>query len=744
MKKLISCIVVITLLLSFITPTIVKAENILEETNKQIDNAKTEEKEEIEEKSSEAEKEEDEQVKESEDEIIEENNKENNEVQKDKNEKEEIKDETENKVEEVEKQPENQILEQKAQLAVKYRAHVQDIGWQEYVQNGKEAGTTGKNLKVEALNIELINNEQNINIKYESYIQGSGWQKIASNGEQTGTTGKNLRMEAIKIWLENTEEYSIMYRAHVQDIGWQDWVYDGDIAGRLCDGLKIEAMQIQIVPKHQNTEMTVNYSSHVQDIGWQSEKQQYDISGTIGKNLKIEAMKISLKNAPKGVSIKYKACVEKSGWQSWVTDGEEAGTTGKNLRMYGIRIMLEGTDEYSIQYRAHVQDLGWQPWVENGAIAGKISYNLKIEAIQIRIVKKHNNNSKDLGVEYYTYIEGVSSNEDKIETSGQISGTTGQNRRIEGMNIELVNAPEGAHIKYQAHVQDYGWMDWVQDGQLAGVLNRGLKIEAVRIKLEGLEGYTVQYKAHVQDIGWTDWYIDGESAGTTGRNLKIEALQIKIVPEYKRYYKGIDVSYHQGTIDFDALAKSKEIDYIIPRIGWYKESQKVLVVDAQFERNYKEARAKKIPVGAYIYSYATSVAEAQREADAVVEYLQKTNQKKFELPIFYDIEHSSQQSLGKQVTAQMAITFCETLKKAGYSVGVYSYEYFFKDSLDLTMLPEDYSIWIANYNYSKSGNMPEDIYKFSKNNDIWQYTSEGKVTGISGFVDRSVSYTKYF
>ena len=63
MKKVISCIVVITLLLSFITPTIVKAENILEETNKQIDNAKTEEKEEIEEKSSEAEKEEDEQVK---------------------------------------------------------------------------------------------------------------------------------------------------------------------------------------------------------------------------------------------------------------------------------------------------------------------------------------------------------------------------------------------------------------------------------------------------------------------------------------------------------------------------------------------------------------------------------------------------------------------------------------------------------------------------------------------------------
>ena len=64
-------------------------------------------------------------------------------------------------------------------------------------------------------------------------------------------------------------------------------------------------------------------------------------------------------------------------------------------------------------------------------------------------------------------------------------------------------------------------MDWVKDGQIAGVMNKGLKIEAIKVELEGLDNYTVEYKAHVQDYGWTDWYIDGETAGTTGKNKKI-------------------------------------------------------------------------------------------------------------------------------------------------------------------------------------------------------------------------------
>ena len=84
--------------------------------------------------------------------------------------------------------------------------------------------------------------------------------------------------------------------------------------------------------------------------------------------------------------------------------------------------MLEGTKEYSIQYRVHVQDVGWMNWVKNGEIAGKISHNKKIEAIQIRILEEANNTDDLLGVEYYTYLNGSSSNENKMERNGEISG----------------------------------------------------------------------------------------------------------------------------------------------------------------------------------------------------------------------------------------------------------------------------------------------------------------------------------
>lgn len=629
------------------------------------------------------------------------------------------------------------------ELSVKYCSHVQDIGWQEDVNAGEQSGTTGKNLKIEAIKISLVNNTSNINIRYKSYVQGTGWQNEVKNGEMAGTTGKNLKMEAIKIWLENTNEYSVMYRTHIQDFGWQDWTYDGTISGKLGDNKKIEAIEIKIVPKA-DKKMSVTYSSHVQDIGWQAEKEELDISGTTGRNLKIEALKINLKDAPSGVSVKYKTYVQGEGWHSWIQKGEISGTTGKNLRVYGIRIQLEGTNDYSIQYRAHIQDYGWSEWKKDGEVVGKIAENKKIEAIQIRVIKTKNTNTTSIGVEYYTYLQGSASNENKVELNGEISGTTGQNRKLQGIQITLINAPSGAHIKYKTHVQDIGWMDWVKDDKISGVIESDLKIEAIKIELEGLKDYTVEYKAHVQDKGWTDWYIDGETAGTTGQNKKIEAIQIRIVTKYRRYFKGIDVSYWQNNINYDKLVASGQIDFMIARIGWYSNSQSKLNVDTQFERNYKEARKRNIPLGAYFYSYATSVDEAKIEAQSVVNYLKNSGQTTYELPIFYDIEHNSQISLGKDTITQMSIAFCDILKNAGYQVGVYSYSYWLENYMNLSKLPKDYSIWVANYGSNDTGDLPDDIYKYSDTHDIWQYTSSGKVDGIDGNVDMNISYRKYF
>ena len=650
-------------------------------------------------------------------------------------------------IKETEKQePESQAVEQKQEeLSVEYRAHVQDFGWQNYVTADVEAGTTGQNKKIEALNIKLVNNTSDIKIKYNSYIEGIGWQGTVENGEQTGTTGQNLKMEVIRIWLEGTDEYSIAYQTHIQDLGWQDWVYDGEISGNLGDDKKIEAIKIKIVPKVE-PKMSLSYSTHVQDLGWEETKQEYDISGTTGQNKKMEAIKIDLNNALEGVDIKYKTYDEFNGWQEWKKEGEISGTTGLDRKVYGIRIKLEGTEEYSVQYRVHVQDVGWMDWVKNGEVAGKISQDRKIEAIQIRIIKENNPTSKTIGLEYYTYLQGSSVNEDKIETDREISGTTGENRKIEAISIELTNAPEGAHIEYSTHIENIGWTGYSRDGQVSGIINGGLKIEAIKIRLVGLDDYTIEYKTHVQDKGWTGWNIDDEISGTTGQNKKIEAVIIGLKEKEQRHFVGIDVSKWQGEINFDQLVASNKIDYIIPRIAWYSESKRQLNVDEQFERNYREAKARNIPLGAYFYSYATSIDEARREAEATVNYLKSTGCTDFDLPIFFDIEDSTQVNLGKDLTAQIAITYCEILKNAGFKVGVYSYENFFNDSISLSALPGDYSLWVANFNFSSNGQFPaeSDLYRYSNQYDMWQYTDMGTIDGINGAVDMDICYRLYY
>lgn len=627
-------------------------------------------------------------------------------------------------------------------IEVKYSSHIQDIGWQDYVKNGEESGTTGRNLKIEAIKIDLINKTSNVSVKYTTYVEGIEWQEYVKNGEESGTTGKNLKIEGIKICLEGTDEYSIMYRTHIQDYGWQDWKYDNEISGKINAGKKIEAIEIKIIPKIEK-EINVKYSSHVQDIGWQKEMNSGEISGTVGQNLKIEALKIELENSVKGMEIRYKTYIENNGWQHWIYNGNISGTTGKNLKVYGVRIELIGTNEYSIQYRVHSQDDGWGDWKNNGDVAGNITQNKKIEGIQIRIVKQ-NNIQNEIGVEYYTYLQGVSLNENKVESNGDISGTTGENRMVEAIQIELKNASSNSHVKYKTHIQNVGWVDWTRDGQISGIINSGLKIEAIKIELEGMLDYTIEYKVHVQDVGWTEWHIDGETAGTTGKNKRIEAIQIRIVEKQQKYYKGIDVSYWQGNINFDKLENSGQIDYIITRIGWYSHDSEKLVIDTKFERNYKETRNRNIALGAYFYSYATSIEGAKKEAESVVDYLKNSAQTNYELPIFYDIEDDRQISLGKDTITQMSIVFCETLKNAGFNVGVYSYSYWLENYMNLNLLPNDYSIWVAHYDKEHDGTLPENIYKYADKYDMWQYSSKGSVSGINGDVDMNICYKKYF
>ena len=183
---------------------------------------------------------------------------------------------------------------------------------------------------------------------------------------------------------------------------------------------------------------------------------------------------------------------------------------------------------------------------------------------------------------------------------------------------------------------------------------------------------------------------------------------------------GIDVSKHQGKIDWQAVRETGSVNFAILRAGFGRyTSQK----DPQFERNYAGAKAAGIPVGAYWYSYARSAEEAREEAKACLQVLKG---KQFEFPIYFDIEDSTQEFLGKAVLTAMCEAFCDTLEKAGYFAGVYASTYWFTSKIDHARLAGKYTIWLADY---RAG------YNKTLKRDMHQYTSKGNVDWSVWYVD---------
>ena len=135
---------------------------------------------------------------------------------------------------------------------------------------------------------------------------------------------------------------------------------------------------------------------------------------------------------------------------------------------------------------------------------------------------------KTIGISYNTHVQDYGWEKDFSRSNGQISGTQGKSKRLEGIKIKGTNLPAGAKIQYQVHVQDIGWQGWKQDGVMAGTSGKSKRLEAIRIKLINMPGYSVEYKVHVQNVGWQEWKADGEIAGTSGKSLRIEAIQIRI------------------------------------------------------------------------------------------------------------------------------------------------------------------------------------------------------------------------
>lgn len=198
----------------------------------------------------------------------------------------------------------------------------------------------------------------------------------------------------------------------------------------------------------------------------------------------------------------------------------------------------------------------------------------------------------------------------------------------------------------------------------------------------------------------------------------------------RKEYKGIDVSAHQGKIDWDTVA-NYGMDFVILRI-----TEAGNVIDSQFENNFAGCNKHKIPVGVYKYSYASNIAEIRREAQKVVSVL---NGRKIQFPVFLDLEHHNQRVLGAESLHNMAEAFREIIVAAGYKFAIYCNVDWYNNVICSHL--KKYEFWIARYPQYDNGWLLERLRP--EWGVGWQYSSKAQIPGINGNVDRDVFYTLY-
>lgn len=192
--------------------------------------------------------------------------------------------------------------------------------------------------------------------------------------------------------------------------------------------------------------------------------------------------------------------------------------------------------------------------------------------------------------------------------------------------------------------------------------------------------------------------------------------------------KGIDVSEFQGNINWDKV-KADGIEFAILKLGNiydYDANYK----DSKFETNYKNARAQGIKIGAYIYNYCNTVDTLKKGLEWALEQL---DGKKLDLPIYLDMEDKDIQGETVATLTNICNEFAKQVKSKGYQAGVYANVNWLKNELNPNDFDKDISVWVAQY-YKEC--------QYTGKYDIWQYASNGKVSGISGNCDMNYLYNE--
>ena len=290
----------------------------------------------------------------------------------------------------------------------------------------------------------------------------------------------------------------------------------------------------------------------------------------------------------------------------------------------------------------------------------------------------------------------------------------------------------GQHTKgTAADVCCYG-----QDGQ--PISSKTVCCKAQDLGFGGIANITSSYQyTHLDVRTGYRWLGDETKGNGTVTEDFYKYFGIKKTTETTSILKGIDVSYCQNEVDWDAAKASGLVDFAILRAGYGRETSQV---DTQFERNYAACKRLGIPCGAYWFSYAMSADEAKREAQV---FLQTIKGKSFEYPVYMDLELAKQFALGKAACSAIVDAFLSVLEQSGYYAGLYCSTYYLDNYLS-DSIKSRYTVWCAQYASKCTYQNPYGIWQYNvAGNEEYDIIGQKSIPGIIGECDMDYCYTDY-
>lgn len=294
---------------------------------------------------------------------------------------------------------------------LEYSSHISQIGTVSGVADNLcvdiVLGTTGQSKHLEGFRLGISDSAESVggSIEYRAHVQDIGWQDWQANSSFAGTSGKAKSIQAVEFKLDGeiAQKYDIFYRAHVSNIGWLDWTKNGEsAAGSVGCSIPIEAVEVAIAPKgsadapsvgatpllDSSLFPSIDCESQSSGWGWGSTTEG-NVAGTTGQSRALVGMGLSVTgdSAITG-GISYLCHFANAGWTSWCGNGTRSTSSGNAIQAMRIELTGNLSNYFDVYYRTHVSGYGWMGWAKNGAPSGTTGLNMNVEAYQIKVVAK--------------------------------------------------------------------------------------------------------------------------------------------------------------------------------------------------------------------------------------------------------------------------------------------------------------------------------------------------------------------